>query len=94
MNERFNVSAGGASTILHSTIKVEKEHKQMNEQNPIRSFEKIRRIYSERRHHVISVRVSYDVTNMNGGQLVQLKKMEIVDQPVHISPMPKIKKYS
>ncbi len=51
----------------------------MPEQNSVRCFEKIRRIYSERRQKEISVRISYDVKNVNGGQLVELKKVEVLE---------------
>lgn len=51
----------------------------MPEQDSIQSFEKTRRIYSERRKKEISVRISYDVTEMNGGQLVQLKNVETLE---------------
>ncbi len=78
-NEQLNDLSRGAAAILHFTIGVDKSDCSMPEQNSTRSFEKIRRIYSERRQKEVSVRISYDVTDMHGGQLVQLKNVEVLE---------------
>ena len=51
----------------------------MQEPNPIQSFEKISRIYSERREQEIAVRISYDVTVDSGCKLVQLRNVELLE---------------
>jgi hypothetical protein len=48
----------------------------MQEPNPMRHFEKIARVYSERREQQIAVRVQYDVVAENGCKLIALRAIQ------------------
>jgi hypothetical protein len=48
----------------------------MPEPNPMRHFEKIARVYSERREQQIAVRIHYEVSADNGCQVIELGKMQ------------------
>ncbi len=47
--------------------------------NPVQSFEKISRIYSERREKEIAIRISWDVVVDKGCKLVSIKAVEDLD---------------
>jgi hypothetical protein len=48
----------------------------MPESNPMRQFEKITRVYSERREQQIAVRIQYEVSADNGCQVIELGKVQ------------------
>lgn len=51
----------------------------LSESNPVQSFEKISRVYSERREKEIAVRICWDVVVDNGCKLVNIRAVETFD---------------
>lgn len=54
----------------------QKPENTMQEINPMRHFEKITRVYSERREQEIAIRVRYDVSADNGCKVVELRNIQ------------------
>lgn len=48
----------------------------MQESNPMRHFEKITRVYSERREQQIALRIHYDISADGGSKVIELKQVQ------------------
>jgi hypothetical protein len=57
-------------------IKSGRKTSAMQECNPMRHFEKITRVYSERREQQIAVRIHYGVSADSGSKVIELKQVQ------------------
>ena len=48
----------------------------MQEPNPMRHFDKIARVYSERREQQIAIRIQYDISAESGCKIIELLEMQ------------------
>jgi hypothetical protein len=48
----------------------------MQEPNPMRHFDKITRVYSERREQQVAIRIQYDIVVESGCKIIALRDMQ------------------